>query len=65
MGTFYAVGVGPGDPRLIALAAGASGVGRRQQPGQQGAVIKSFLFSGKITVSLGSSCHGFIHSLIF
>ena len=36
-----------------------------QQPGQQGAVVKGFLFSGKITVSLGSSCHSFIHSLIF
>ena len=36
-----------------------------QQPGQQGAVVKGFLFSGKITVSLGSSSHSFIHSLIF
>ena len=36
-----------------------------QQPGQQGAIVKGFLFSGKITVSLGSSCHSFIHSLIF
>ena len=36
-----------------------------KQPGQQGAVVKGFLFSGKITVSLGSSSHSFIHSLIF
>ena len=36
-----------------------------QQPGQQGAVVKGFLFSGKITISLGSSSHSFIHSLIF
>ena len=36
-----------------------------QQPGQQGAVVKGFLFSGKITVGLGSSSHSFIHSLIF